>query len=182
MVYSMKNIANILTVTRIILLPFIILLLFVKAPWASWTVLALYIIGALTDWLDGWVARRYNQISALGTFLDPISDKIFVVTILLMLIATGRIQDMMVLPVIIILVREFLVAGLREFLGPKGIKLPVTALAKWKTAIQMTATGMLVIEPVSVAAEWSGNILLWGAAILTMMTGWTYIKTAWKHV
>ena len=131
----MNNIANILTMARILLLPVIILLLFVHADWASWTVLILYVIGALTDWLDGWVARRYNQISALGTLLDPISDKIFVVTILLMLIATDRIEDLMVLPVIIILVREFVVAGLREFLGPKGVKLPVIVLSKWKTTI-----------------------------------------------
>lgn len=178
----MKNIANMLTMARILLLPVIILLLFVHANWASWSVLVLYILGALTDWLDGWVARKYNQVSAFGTFLDPISDKIFVVTILLMLIATDRIEDLMVLPVIIILVREFVVAGIREFLGPKGIKLPVTNLAKWKTAIQMVATGMLILEPVSSIIAFSGNLLLCAAAILTAVTGWGYVKAAWQHV
>ena len=102
----------------------------------------LYIIGAATDWLDGWVARRYNQISEFGKFMDPISDKIFVVTVLMMLVATHRIEHFLVLAVIIILIREFLVSGIREFLGPKGISLPVTPLAKWKTAAQMTATGL----------------------------------------
>ncbi len=178
----MKNIANMLTMARILLLPVIILLLFVHADWASWSVLVLYILGALTDWLDGWVARKYNQISAFGTFLDPISDKIFVVTILLMLIATDRIEDLMVLPVIIILVREFVVAGIREFLGPKGIKLPVTNLAKWKTAAQMIATGMLILEPVSLTIAFSGDFMLWVAALLTAVTGWGYVKAAWQHV
>ena len=178
----MNNIANILTVTRLALLPFIIALLYAHSAWAAWTVLVLYIIGALTDWLDGWVARRYDQISDFGKFMDPVSDKIFVVTLLMMLVATHRIEHFLVLAVIIILVREFLVSGIREFLAPKGISLPVTKLAKWKTATQMIATGLLIIGPAYPLADLTGGILLCAAAALTVITGWDYLKTAWRYL
>ncbi len=176
------NLANILTVTRLALLPFIIILFFMPWNWAAWTCLALYIIGAVTDFLDGWVARKYDQITPFGTFLDPISDKIFVVTILLMLVAVDHIGGVFVLAVIIILMREFLVAGLREFLGPKGITLPVTKLAKWKTTVQMIATGLLILTPVSFTAEVLGLIGLTAAAGLTAMTGWKYVQSALPHI
>jgi CDP-diacylglycerol--glycerol-3-phosphate 3-phosphatidyltransferase len=176
-----NNLANMLTVARLLLLPFIIALLYVHTDWAAWTVLVLYIIGAVTDWLDGWVARRYNQVSEFGKFMDPVSDKIFVVTLLMMLVATHRIEHFLVLAVIIILIREFLVSGIREFLGPKGIGLPVTRLAKWKTATQMAATGLLIIGPASPVADMTGGILLCLAAALTTVTGWDYFKTAWRH-
>lgn len=178
----MLSFANILTLFRLALLPFIVLLFFLPFDWAAWMCLTLYIIGAITDWLDGWVARRYNQISAFGTFMDPIADKIFVVVILLMLVATDRIQDIWVIAVIVILTREFLVAGLREYLGPKNIQLPVTNLAKWKTAIQMVATGLLIIAPINLYAELAGQIGIIIAAALTAMTGWSYLKASLPHI
>jgi len=179
----MKNVANILTMTRLFILPLMILLFFIPAHWAAWSVLVFYIIGAATDWLDGWFARRYNQISDFGRFLDPIADKIFVVTVLLMLVATDRISSGWVLSVVVILAREFLVSGLREFLGPKGIVLPVTKLAKWKTAVQMIATGFLIIAPaLGALAHYIGLLGLCAAAILTVMTGWAYMKTGWAHI
>jgi len=176
------NLANILTVARLVLLPFIIMLFFMPWNWAAWACLTLYAIGAITDFFDGWVARKYNQITPFGTFLDPISDKIFVTTILLMLLAVDRISGIFVLAVIIILMREFLVAGLREFLGPKDVKLPVTSLAKWKTTIQMIACGLLIIAPVSMAAKIIGLIGLVAAAVLTAMTGWKYLAASWEHI
>lgn len=178
----MWNLANILTLLRLVLLPFIILLFFIPAAWAAWTCLALYAIGAITDWLDGWVARKYNQISDFGVFMDPISDKIFVVTILLMLVAVDRVAGIWVLAVIIILMREFLVAGLREFLGPKGVKLPVMKLAKWKTAVQMVATGILIVAPFVTGGYVLGLAGLSAAAILTVLTGWKYLQTGWPHI
>lgn len=178
----MMNLANILTVTRLALLPFIIMLFFMPWHWAAWACLTLYIIGAITDFLDGWVARKYNQITAFGTFLDPISDKVFVITILLMLVAVDRITGIFVLAVIIILIREFLVSGLREYLGPKDIQLPVTKLAKWKTTVQMIATGLLILTPVSFTAEVLGLAGLTAAALLTAMTGWKYLQSAWEHI
>ncbi len=178
----MNNLANILTVARLALLPFIIMLMFIDRSWAAWTVLILYSLGALTDWLDGWVARRWNQVSEFGKFMDPISDKIFVAVVLVMLIATHRIEGVFVLAVIAILIREFLVAGMREFLGPRNIKLPVTKLAKWKTASQMVATGLLILKPVSQTAEIAGLTLLCVSAVLTVITGWDYIRTGWKYL
>ena len=178
----MKNLANILTVTRLALLPPMIVLFFMPWAWAAWACLAFYIIGALTDWLDGWVARRYNQISEFGTFLDPISDKIFVVTILLMLVAVGRIEHVWVMNVVIIIAREFLVSGIREYLGPRGIKMPVTPLAKWKTALQMLATGVLIVGPYIWGGELIGSLLLTGASALTVITGWEYLKTGLAHI
>lgn len=179
----MNNLANILTITRLALLPFMILLFFIPADWAAWSVLALYTVGAVSDWLDGWVARRFSLTSEFGRFLDPIADKIFVVTILLMLVATDRINGIWVLAVIVILIREFLVAGLREFLGPKNIVLPVTGLAKWKTGVQMVATGFLIVAPALGAwTHWFGLLGLTGAAVLTVITGWQYMKAGWAHV
>lgn len=177
------NLANILTITRLALLPPIILLFFIPAAWAAWACLILYVAGALTDILDGWAARRYNQISELGKFLDPISDKIFVITILLMLIATDRIEGIWVLPVVIILAREFLVAGLREFLGPKNVPLPVTHMAKWKTAIQMIATGVMIVAPyMHWTIEIAGLTGICAAAALTAITGWAYLKAGLSHI
>ena len=181
----MKNLANILTLTRLALLPFIIILLFMPDSWtwAAWTCLVLYIIGALTDYLDGWVARKFDQVSEFGRFLDPIADKIFVVAILVMLVEAGRVAPLGVIAVIIILVREFTVAGLREFLGPKDIKLPVTNLAKWKTTVQMIATGILIVSPATpLYIDLIGLACLCGAAVLTVMTGWNYLKTAMTHM
>lgn len=178
----MPNLANILTLTRLAVLPLMIVLFYLPWEWAAWTCLVFYIIGAVTDWLDGWVARKYNQITAFGIFLDPVSDKIFVVTILLMLVATGRIDHVWVLSVVVIIVREFLVAGLREYLGPKEIKLPVTNLAKWKTAAQMVATGILIVGPYVWGGQIIGQLLLTAAAILTAMTGWDYLKAGLAHM
>lgn len=178
----MNNLANILTLTRLFVLPLIIFLFFIPREWAAYLILILFVIAAVTDWLDGWVARKMNQVSEFGTFMDPISDKIFVVTMLLMLVATGRIEGIFVIAVILILMREFLVAGLREFLGPKGIKLPVMKLAKWKTAVQMAATALLIIAPYNVTAEWLGLIGLILAAVLTLVTGWTYLKAGLSYM
>ncbi len=178
----MWNLANILTVSRLAVLPVIVLLMFIPQSWAAAVCLTLYIAGAVTDWLDGWIARKYDQITELGTFLDPIADKIYVVTIMLMLVATGRISGIFVLLVIIILAREFMVAGLREYLGPKDIKLPVTPLAKWKTAVQMIATGILIIAPYVTGGIVLGLLCLTGASVLTVMTGWEYLKAGLEHM
>lgn len=178
----MLNVPTMLTLFRLALLPFIILLFFIPAGWAAWTCLVLYVIGAVTDWLDGWIARKWNLVSELGTFLDPISDKIFVVTVLLMLVAVDRITGIWVIAVIIILMREFVVAGLREFLGPKGVKLPVTKLAKWKTATQMTAIPVLIVAPFVPYAIVPGLALLTAAAVLTVMTGWHYLQSSFAHM
>lgn len=178
----MSNLANILTIGRLFLLPPMIVLFFIPANWAAWACLGIYVAGAVTDWLDGWIARRYGQTSEFGRFLDPVADKIFVVTVLLMLIAVDRVTGLWVVAVIVILTREFLVAGVREFLGPKNIALPVTGLAKWKTALQMTSTGLLIMEPLGFWMKTAGEVSLAAAAVLTVVTGWAYLKEGLAHI
>ncbi len=147
-----------------------------------WLAVSLYAIGAFTDWLDGWIARRFDMVSAFGTFLDPISDKIYVCSVFVAIVAAGHVGMVELSAILIILAREFLVSGLREYLGPKNIQLPVSRLAKWKTAVQMVATGILIISPVvPFAAEVGlGGLIL--AAALTCITGWDYLKTGLAHM
>ena len=178
----MLNVPNVLTLFRLILLPFIVALMFLPYAWAAGVALALYVIGSITDFLDGWVARKFDQVTAFGTFMDPISDKIYVSTIMLMLVATGRIWGVWVIFAILILGREFMISGLREYLGPKGIKVPVSQLAKWKTASQMLAIGVLIIAPYFMGGLYLGILLLVGACTLTLYTGWDYLKVGWEHM
>ncbi|MBX2833776.1 MAG: CDP-diacylglycerol--glycerol-3-phosphate 3-phosphatidyltransferase [Micavibrio sp.] len=180
----MWTLPNILSVMRIGLLPFMIVLFMLSTDWewAAWACLVLYVIGALTDFLDGWIARRFNMVSEFGAFIDPLTDKIFVVTVMLMLVAIDRIENYWVLAVVIILVREFIVSGIREYLGPKGIKVPVTNLAKWKTTSQMAALGVLIIAPYIAFGFWIGHGLLIIASTLTVVTGWVYFKKGMETV
>ena len=182
----MHNLPNILTFFRIAILPVIIGLFFVPGAWAAWSALGLYTLAGITDFLDGYLARKMKTESALGTFLDPISDKIFIASLLIALVGFDRLEGIWMIPAIIILIREFLIAGLREFLGPQNIQLPVSKLAKWKTTVQMIALGFLVVGNY-------GDVILprtldyghWGitiAAILTVITGWSYLKAGLKHI
>jgi cardiolipin synthase len=173
------TIPNILTMARILLLPFIMLGLYLEfeiGPLATWICFLLYVVAAITDYFDGYLARKLNQISAFGTFLDPISDKIFVAALLVLLVGSGRLDGLWMIPVILILTREFLVSGLREFLGPHNVKLPVTNLAKWKTTIQMAALGLLILGPAMPYALELGQWSLLLAAVITLITGWDYMK------
>ncbi len=173
----MKNLPNILTLGRIALLPIIIGLFFVDQFMIA---LGLYILASLTDFVDGWLARKLNVVSDFGTFLDPIADKIFVAALLIAFVAFDRLEGLWIIPPILILLREFMVSGLREYLGPKNIKLPVSKLAKWKTTLQMVALGFLFFD---------GGILLlvgqWAlalAAVITLITGWDYLKAGLNHM
>lgn len=176
------NLANILTFARLIMLPVLVLFFFIPAEWAAWACLYLYIFGAMTDFFDGWVARRFDQVSELGKLVDPIADKIFVITILIMLVAVDRISGIWVIPVLIILGREFVVAGLREYLGSRDVRLPVTDLAKWKTALQMIALGFLIVAPYIPLGYMIGLLSLSGAAALTVITGWNYLREGLKYL
>lgn len=196
----LKQLPNILTVSRIVLLPVLIGLFFIPGADAAWAALWIYIFCAVTDFLDGWIARKYGSTSGFGTFLDPISDKIMVASLLLTLAAFDRLHDFWIIPAIVILMREFLISGLREYLGPKNIQVPVSKLAKWKTGLQMTALGFLVIgdygdrameavfgmlipgEGTVVGALLTGQILLSAAAIITIVTGWNYVKAGFRHI
>jgi len=175
----MKQLPNILTISRMALLPVLIWLLYIDESWAIWSALGLYALSAITDFLDGYLARKMNIVSPFGTFLDPIADKVFVAVILIALVDLGRLEGLWIIPVIIIFTREFLVSGMREFLGPKNIKMPVTKLAKWKTTFQMIALGVLIYGG---HALFLGQALLSLAALLTIITGWGYLKTGLKHL
>ena len=186
----MKNLPNILTISRLASLPVLLVLMFVKEPWAAWTALFLYTLGCITDYLDGYLARKMQIESAFGKFLDPIADKIFVITVILCLVATHKLEGLWVIPPLLIITREFLISGLREFLGPKNISVPVSKLAKFKTGFQMTSLGFLIVgvygDPVLAFTYIStltwGHLIISVAAILTVQTGWDYLKIGFKHL
>ncbi len=181
----MKNIPNYLTYLRIILIPIVIGFLFIDTAWAAWTALFFYTVASVTDFLDGYLARKWQVESAVGKFLDPISDKIFIASLLVALVGFDRADGIWMIPVIIILMREFFVSGMREFLGPMNVQLPVSNLAKWKTTIQMIALGFLVMGNYGdVVLPYTLEIGQWGltiAAILTVITGWSYLKAGFAH-
>lgn len=182
----LKQLPNILTISRIALLPVLIGLFFFEGSWAAWTALGIYIFMAITDFFDGYLARSMKTTSSFGTFLDPISDKIMVASLLLVLAGFDRLPGLWMIPAIVILAREFMVAGLREFLGPQNIKVPVTKLAKWKTTVQMIAMGFLVIghygDVLIPNTLLIGQIGLTLAAAITIVTGWNYMKTGFRHI
>lgn len=171
------TIPNLLTVFRVLSAPCIALAFAIfDKPLAGWVAFVLFVTAALTDFVDGWVARRYGQISEIGKMLDPIADKAMVVIALAALMGLIGLDFWYVLPASAILVREVLVSGLREYLG--DVKLPVTQLAKWKTTVQMFAIGaLLLFQPTE--PDWGPGMilaigLLWIAALLTVVTGWDY--------
>ena len=178
----MFNLPNILTLSRIAMLPVLMVFFFIPAPWAAWSALGIYTLAAITDFLDGYLARSMDQISSFGKFLDPISDKIFVATLLLILVGFDRLTGVWIIPAIVILMREFLVAGLREYLGPLNVQLPVSKLAKWKTTVQMVATGFLILGPHAPLGTEIGLIALLIAAVLTLVTGTQYLTKALPHI
>ena len=172
------NLPNALTVARIVAVPLLIAVFYLPAPSAAWAAMAVFVAASVTDWFDGWLARRWEQQSDFGKVLDPIADKLLVAAALFMLAAFDRLSIPSIVAAIAILGREILVSGLREFLAGRA-NLPVTTLAKWKTAVQMAAIAVLLVAP---AAPWGlpwqriGEIGLWIAALLTLVTGWDYLR------
>jgi cardiolipin synthase len=176
---------NLLTISRILAIPLIVGTFYFDGTTMRWVACGLFVAAAITDFFDGYFARRSNSVSSLGRFLDPIADKLLVSAVLLMLTAFDRVSQFSVLPAVVILLREILVSGLREFLAELRIGMPVSRLAKWKTAIQMTALPTLLVgnaAPTWLPAQTIGEILLWGAAVLTMVTGWDYMRAGLKHM
>ena len=182
----MTNIANILTMSRIASIPLIAALLFFEQPAFRWIAFALFAIACITDFFDGYIARRMAQGSALGRFLDPIAVKLVGAAILIVMTAHGQIRGWVVLPALIILCREILVSGLREYLAELKVRLPVSFLAKWKTTMQMVAMGFLIVGEGAVPPSWQvqfiGEALLWVAAALTLLTGYDYLRVGLKHM
>jgi CDP-diacylglycerol--glycerol-3-phosphate 3-phosphatidyltransferase/cardiolipin synthase len=178
---------NILTYGRVAAVPLVVGFLFWPSEsWARWTALAIYTAAAITDFFDGYLARVWAQQSSLGRMLDPIADKLLVAAVLLVLSANRTIEGASLWAAIVILCREILVSGLREYLAELRVPVPVTAVAKWKTTAQLIALGFLIAGPPGEAilpgSIEIGIVLLWIAAILTLYTGWDYMKASYDHV
>ena len=179
----MYNLPNILTISRIVVIPAIFLSVYITSMWWAVVAAVLFIVASITDYFDGYLARARGETSALGRLLDPIADKLLVTSALVVLLAK---PDMVVtklsfIPVIVILCREILVSGLREFLREVNVGMPVTRLAKWKTGFQMTALSMMLLKGVWF---WGGigEVLLWVAGVLTFITGYQYFQKSLDYI
>ena len=185
----LKKIPNILTIGRIIIVPFFVLAFYLPGFYGDLTAFTLFVIASFTDFLDGMLARMMGEESKLGELLDPIADKIIVATALILLVMSGTIRHYEVIAAIIILTREILISGLREFLARGQIKLPVSNLAKLKTFLQMVAisllltgeTGNKILNFQDYNAQTIGIILLWLSAFLTLYTGYEYLRKGIDH-
>jgi len=177
---------NVLTYGRIVAVPLLAGLIMYGTNAARWLALAIYIVAALTDFFDGYLARIWKQQSALGRMLDPIADKVLVSVVLLALAADGSLSGGHLWAAIIITAREVLVSGLREFLGELRVSVPVTQIAKWKTTVQLVAIGFLIAGPAGDAVlpfvTQAGMVMLWIAAALTLYTGYDYFRAGLRHV
>ena len=186
----MLTLPNLLTLSRIFAVPILVFLLWRPSPVDYAITFVLYCIVGLTDYFDGYVARTQGQISRLGQFLDPIADKIMVAAVLVMLISSRKanpvpeIEGIHIIAALIILLREIFVSGLREFLAPLNVSMPVSSLAKWKTTFQLVALGALILGGAVPAQLWIhtvGLASLWLAAGLTLVTGFDYLRIGLKH-
>jgi cardiolipin synthase len=182
---------NLLTYARIIAVPAVVACLYWQdiwqgGIWLRWVAVTLFIAAGITDFLDGYLARKWGEFSSFGRMLDPIADKLLVASCLLMLAADGTIRGWSLWAAIVILCREILVSGLREYLAELRVSIPVTRLAKWKTTLQLVAIGFLLageagdaIVPVVTPI---GLSLLWLSALLTLYTGWDYFRAGVRHL
>lgn len=182
-----KNLPNWLTYGRIVAVPALIVVFFIKGDWGFWLSAGIFMLASVTDWLDGYVARMWQAQSNIGRFLDPIADKLLVATALLLLVQSNSdtVTRADIIPAIAIVCREILVSGLREFLAEIQVSVPVSKLAKWKTAAQMVAIFLLLLGiggPGWLHADILGRVLLWVAAILTLVTGYAYFRTGWRYL
>ncbi|MEM6825876.1 MAG: CDP-diacylglycerol--glycerol-3-phosphate 3-phosphatidyltransferase [Pseudomonadota bacterium] len=214
------TVPNILTVIRLLAAPGVaVMFLYFNRPWADWFALILFVAAAATDWIDGRLARAWNQETRLGAMLDPIADKAMVVIALLVITGFSGMDPWILLPATVILFREVFVSGLREYLGDTAGTLKVTPLAKWKTTAQMVAIAVLFAKGVfehyfgalafglgdamttailageeidvvglnvlfrgAILSWWTGVLLLWIAALLTLLTGWDYFRKTLPHL
>ena len=183
------KVPNYLTIGRIIIVPVFVFAFYLPGFYGDVIPFALFVIASFTDFLDGLLARMYKEESKLGELLDPIADKIIVATALILLVMDGTIKNYEVIAAIIILTREILISGLREFLAKVQVTMPVTSLAKFKTFIQMFAiailltgeSGNILVNFGDYNAHSIGIVLLWIAAFLTLYTGYDYVKKGINH-
>ena len=187
----MLSLPNLLTLSRIFAVPILVFLLWRPAPLDYAITFVLYCIVGITDYFDGYLARAWGNISKLGQFLDPIADKIMIGAVLIMLISSRKanpvpeIAGLNIIPALVILLREIIVSGLREYLAGLQVSIPVSALAKWKTTFQLLALGALILGGAVPDQPWVhdvGIFCLWAAAALTLVTGYDYLRIGLKHM
>ena len=179
------NLPNLLTLFRIAVIPGLVALFYIETRFSSWLACGLFSLAAITDFLDGYIARVTKQQSAFGRFLDPVADKLLVASALLMMVAFGQISGLVILPALVILCREITVSGLREYLAGLQVSVPVSQLAKWKTTLQMVAIAVLIVGdngPRDIPVVEIGEVGLWAAAILTIVTGYDYLRAGLRHI
>lgn len=183
---NIASLPNVLTYGRILVIPLIVGCFFLDGYLRHWIALALFIAASISDFLDGYLARAWKQQSTLGRMLDPIADKLLVAACLLVLVSEGTIGGWSLWAAFIILMREILVSGLREYLAEVKVSVPVTRLAKWKTALQMVAIGFLLAgqagERIFPGTEEVGLALLWVSALITLYTGYDYFRAGFRHL
>ena len=188
---AMLTLPNLLTLSRILAVPILVFLLWRPTPIDYGITFILYCVVGITDYFDGYLARAQGRISRLGQFLDPIADKIMVAAVIVMLIASRKmsgepiIHGLHIIPALVILLREIIVSGLREFLAPLNVSVPVSALAKWKTTFQLVSLGALILGGAFPGEGWVHDVglaSLWAAAALTFVTGYGYLRIGLKHM
>ena len=173
---------NIITIARILAIVPIVWLVMDGDIILRLVALILYVVAAASDWLDGYLARAWNQYSPFGRMLDPIADKVLVGILIAALAWDGSFSGWDMIPASAILFREFFIPGLREFLGNITVVLPVSRLAKWKTTTQLVALAVVLLERIVPGLGLASDILLWLAGILTVWTGWQYLRASWPHL
>jgi cardiolipin synthase len=181
----LTSLPNLLTLFRIAAIPGIVALFYLHSDLGNWLAAGLFGVAAFTDFLDGYIARATRQHSAFGSFLDPVADKLLVAATLLMLVGFGNISGLVILPAVVILCREIMVSGLREYLAGIQVGMPVSQLAKWKTMLQMFAIGFLIVGdtgPALIPSRLIGEYGLWIAAVLTLVTGYDYLHAGLGHI
>lgn len=178
----LTQIPNLITIARILAIVPIIALVMTGDTNLRLIALILYIVAAASDWLDGYLARKWNQTSPLGRMLDPIADKLLVGLLITALAWDGSLSALDMIPALAILFREFFIPGLREFLGNAQVVLKVTQLAKWKTTVQLVALAIILLERIVPGLGLVSDIVLWLAGILTVWTGAQYLLASWPHL
>ncbi len=180
---------NILTMSRVAVIPVFVALFFLETSTGQWIACGLFALAAITDFFDGYLARARGQMSAFGAFFDPVADKLLVASALLMMVGFDQISGLVIIPAVVILCREILVSGLREYLAGLAVSLPVSRLAKWKTTVQMIAIGFLIVGEsahpaisADIPVRLIGEAGLWLAAVVTLITGFDYLRTGLRHM
>ncbi|WP_341808067.1 CDP-diacylglycerol--glycerol-3-phosphate 3-phosphatidyltransferase [Wolbachia endosymbiont (group E) of Neria commutata] len=176
-----KNLPNLLTISRVLAIPAIILSFYIESKYANLITISIFIFACITDFFDGYLARAWKVQSKFGRLFDPIADKLVVVSTIIMLVYKQKINDFTILPSIIIVCREILVSGLREFLIATNVSLPVSKAGKIKTFLQMVAVVALIIDNYE-ATQYIGEICLWIAAVITMWSGYNYVMVGIKQI